>query len=471
MSDSSPDRTPRKVLTRRQLLVQIGLGSAGIALAACGQTAYDAAPAAGQASPAASDAAGGAASDAPAPSSAPAAAGDRTTIRFHHRSEYGEYHQQQAEAFNQAQDQVQVQIELVPFSEYEKTLTTLVAGEQLGDAYAAAPFHNFYPFAARGIAGDLKPIAEGQNYDLGIFFPAVMEQLTWEGKLAGLPQGTHAGWTSMYTNLDLWEASGAEQPAWEWTYEGEWLPALQQVQASLGGDGGQKFAFLFDYIPQGTYTFLRSWGGDWIDPNDRSKSLINAPESASALRFMHSLVHEHKVSPTQQEVVDNMWGNGLAASWATGLWYIGTAKATIDDKFQWQIFPMPAGPAGRSSFLGADSICLNSGSQHPEAVFEWFKWLLSKEAGIAAMKSGMPVPARQDVWNDPIIAGDPNYEPSVRWMEVSKPVTIPTNARIAELRTAMQQGLEAFFLEPTPSETAIEQLHSAVQGVLTKPTA
>lgn len=462
MSKIHPEQITRRALSRRQVLKQVALGSAGLVLGACGESAYVAPPEATGAS------ASGAGAQATAVATAPAATGNRTIVRFHHRTEYGDYHKQQAEAFNKSQDRIEVRLELTPFSEYEQTLTTLVAGDQLGDAYAAAPFHNFYPFAARGIAADIRSLADSQGFDLDIFFPAVIEQLTWEGKLAGLPQGTHAGWTSMYTNLDLWSKAGVETPKWEWTYQEEWLSALQSVQKSLDGEGGKQFAFQLDYVPQGVYTFLRSWGGDWIDPNDRTKSMINSDASVAALRFVHSLIHEHKVTPPAKEVVENMWGNGLSASWATGLWYVGTANATIKDKFKWQVFPMPAGPAGRSTFLGADSICINSGSKNPEATFEWCKWLVSKEAGIAAMQSGMPVPARRDVWEDPIIANDVNYEPSVRWMEVSKPVTIPANARIAELRTAMQQGLEAFFLESTPSDAAIQQLHAAVQGVLDK---
>ena len=141
-------------------------------------------------------------------------------ILYHVRvGSQGDYYQLQAEAFAQAQDQVKVTLEQTPGGEYGQKLTTLLAGGELGDGFWCAPFLLFYPWSARGIALDMLPLVDADNFDLSVFFPASVEQLTVDGKLAGWPQGAHPGWTSMYTNLDAWEEAGAPLPEADWTFQ------------------------------------------------------------------------------------------------------------------------------------------------------------------------------------------------------------------------------------------------------------
>ena len=449
-------------------------GAAALILAACGGTGPAPANSTSGSSAPTSGAASGSAPTSgatTAPAASPASTGSGpTTIIFHARAGLeGEFYARQAEAFHKAQNKVRVKLELTPNQEYDQKLTTLLAGGQLGDVLWSGIFFVFYPFSARGALMDLRPLAEASKIDMSAFFPAVVEQLTWEGKLTGWPHATHPGWTSMFVNQDAWKAASAPEPQWEWTYEKEWLSALQTVAQSSGAQG--KYAFLFDYNPQAAYTFIRSWGGDWIDPNDRTKSLVNTPQTKAALMFMRDLVYQHKVSPPPKAVVEQMFANNLAASWAHGLWANGTLESTIKDTFKWQAFPMPAGPSGRGSFLGADSLCINSESKNPEASFEWVKWLTSKEAQLVQVAEGLPAPTRLDAWDDPTYKDDPNMQPARQWMSTANPWTTPANARAVEFRNTFNQNLQALFLEESDPEAVIEQIHTAVQGVLDKPVA
>jgi multiple sugar transport system substrate-binding protein len=274
----------------------------------------------------------------------------------------------------------------------------------------------------------------------------------------------------MYTNLDAWEEAGAALPEWEWTYEDEWLDAVKAVALDTNGDGEtDRYGFNFDYNPQGAYTFIKCWGGDWIDPETLSQSLINSEETTAGLMFMHDLVYKHKVSPMQEAIVQNMWHNGLTASWAHGIWHVSTAKELVQDSFKWQVFPMAAGPAGRGSFVGIDTMCIYSGTEHPEAVFEWHKWMTTKEAGLLQMDYGFTPSLRYDAWEDPKLADDINFDAARRWMEVATATTFPGNARASEFITAFSQGFQAFMLEKDNPMPLLEELHEAVQAVLDQP--
>lgn len=397
------------------------------------------------------------------------AQGEPAEIRFHARTGVqGEYFQAQADAFHQAQDRVRVTVELTPDAEYDQKLTTLLAGGELGDGWWAAPFHSaLYPFASRGVLMNLRDLATEAGEDLGAFFPASIEQLTVDDALVGWPLGTHAGWSSMYLNLDVWQEAGAETPQWEWTYNNEWLAAVQAVMA------GDRFGFMFDYASQAAYTFIRSWGGDWID-QDGATSLVNSPETTEALLFMHSLVHEHKVSPPQEAVLPGdayaTFVNGITASWAHGVWAASSVENAVGDQFAWQTASMPAGPGGaHGSFQGIDTLCMNAATEHPEATFEWFQWLTTVEAGLAQTEAGLPPTARVETWDEPQIAENPHLQITRQWLEVIEPVTFPENARVTEFRTAVNQNFQALMLDADNPEAAIQQLDEAVQAVLDLP--
>jgi multiple sugar transport system substrate-binding protein len=443
-------------LTRRDFIRLAAGASAGAMLAACKPTAAPAATA----TPAEQKQA----TATPVPAEA-------VEILYHVRTgSQGDYYQVQADAFAKAQDQVTVKLEQTPGGEYEQKLTTLLAGGELGDGFWCAPFLLFYPWSARGICLDMFPLVEADNFDLNVFFPASVEQLTVSGKLTGWPQGAHPGWTSMFTNLDAWQEAGAALPEWEWTYQKEWLDAIQACAIDENGDGEtDRYGFNFDYNAQGAYTFIKCWGGDWIDPEDLSTSAIDTEETKAALMFMHDLVYKYKVSPAQEAIVENMWQNGLTASWGYGIWAVSTAKETVQDKFKWQVFPMPAGPAGRGSFVGIDTMSISSATKHPEAVFEWHKWMTTKEAGLLQMDYGFTPSLRYDAWEDPKLADDVNFDAARRWMEVAKPTTFPKNARASEFVSAFNQGFQAFMLEKDNPEPMLQELHEAVQAVLDKP--
>lgn len=461
MSDMLSQRDPsRCVMSRRQALKGIGIGAASALMAACGAAAPP------SASP------GSNASEAPATTDAPAPDAP-VTVRLQARTgTQGEYYTRQIEAFHGAQDRVRVELELTPPPEYGQKLTTLVAGGQLGDGFWNGILGQFYPFAARGLNADLIPLAEAANIDLGLFFPTTIEQLTIDGKLYGWPQGTHAGWSVLYVNITAWEQAGAPLPAWEWTYENEWLAA---VEAATQDKPGFTIDMGTGAIPQATYTLIRSWGGDWIDPNDRSKSTINSEATTGALLFLHDLIYEHQVHPTPDGFVaqpaHTMFTGELANSYANGVFANGPINTAVGDKFAYDGFSMPAGPGGRGSFLGADSLCISRSSANPAAMFEFYQFLTSREASLAQVDAGLSAPARIDAWEDPKLAEPQIFQVTRQWLEITQPFTAPANARVGEFTQAFAQGMQAFLLEQNDPLAAIESMHEAVQAVLDKPQA
>ncbi len=105
-------------------------------------------------------------------------------------------------------------------------------------------------------------------------------------------------WNNMciHYNTALFEQAGLEPPAPDWT----WEQFLETAKTLTTGEGDSKvFGFAIPYFNFGMAPWFHSNGtstltADWSDSN------LNDPKVLESVKFIHSLIHEHGVSPTVQ---------------------------------------------------------------------------------------------------------------------------------------------------------------------------
>ncbi len=447
----------------RRTFLGLSLGAAAGVVAACTPT---------QAPPTTSGQPAATAAEPAAPTAAPVT--QPVEIIYHADGGDDSYYGLCAALFNKRQDKIHVKLESTPGSDYLSKLLTLAAGGTLGDTYYTPIFGVVFPFAAAGLQLALNDLISRDGIDMAQFFQGPIQVLTWDGQIQALPWDAHCGFTTLYVNTDEFEKAGADLPAWEWTYDRQFLDAIIRVHESMNKDASQKrFGFEFPYMAQAALTFIRSWGGDWIDPETRTQSMINSEKTVAALSFMRDLVLKDKVAPKREEVVDNMFDNALVGSFMQGNWLIGTYATTVADKFKWQALAMPAGPeGGRGTFIGADCNPINKNSKNVDATWEFIKFgIFDDEAVALLIPNGMSPSARKKYYSEPPVSTDPNWEATRKWMEVATGWTVPKNARVAEFKRIFESGMYAMLEEGTDFATEISNLHTALQNLLNMPPA
>ncbi|HZF58758.1 MAG TPA: extracellular solute-binding protein, partial [Rubrobacter sp.] len=170
---------------------------------------------------------------------------------------------------------------------YDKLRTELQAGGGdidviLGDVIWPAQL------AANGWVTDLTE----RFTDADEFLPGPMQAASYDGKVYAVNWYTDAG--LLYYRQDLLEKAGFSEPPATWD---ELVEMANKVKQDEGIPNG--FVFQGAEYEGGVCNgleYIRTHGGDVLDPNDPSKVIIDSPEAAAGLATWRSMI-ESGASP------------------------------------------------------------------------------------------------------------------------------------------------------------------------------
>lgn len=361
--------------------------------------------------------------------------------------------------------------ELIADEYYAKLEMLLVSGTA-GDI-----FYNwsagYMRYAAMGLSLPITDLLDARGFDTGVFYPAVVQGLTYQGMIYGMPTIIHPGYCTVTFNKTLLDQVGAAVPPenGEYTLD-DWIAAAKAATKDTTGSGKtDQFGIQAEVRSVGMTVYARMWETDWLS-EDGTKCLIDTPECREAVKFMYDLFQTHKVSPTSAQVIDNMFLSGKVAMRQGGSWNASTsARKTIGDLFEVGFAPMPKGPTGkRGSEATINSYQITKTSKHPDEALTYIESLSSYEACMEYQR-GNGWGARMDAGEDPEFR-DSSWHKVVRTiMGDLMPMRHPANFSFEELEDTFSQQVEPMWLGETTPDEHIPILAKALQDVLDKPMA
>ncbi|MHB0876734.1 MAG: ABC transporter substrate-binding protein [Anaerolineae bacterium] len=242
--------------------------------------------------------------------------------------------------------------------------------------------HFMYHLSTKGVLRDLGPYLESGEVTLDKLAP-IQQYFTWQGKQHGL--AIWYGAFGLYYNKTAFDDAGLAYPTDDWTWENDFLPAAQALTKDLNGDGlADEYGFRTQYgWPNPWGSFIWGFGGEFFNEDGTEFYLCDAPNYAG-LEWYLDLMLKHKVAP-DPEAEDALAGGGNlfvlgAVKMQVGSSWNLTANRKIED-FEWDIAPMPKGPAGRYSVLSTDSVSIYSQSKAPDQTWKVIETLLGEAAG------------------------------------------------------------------------------------------
>ena len=245
---------------------------------------------------------------------------------------------QLAASFMKTHKDVKVQVLIVPATNYDQKVQTMIAGGKPPDIFGSGDVQ-IPNIAAKNFAIDLNPYIARDKCAVDDFYPQVIEGLTYDGKLLGLTDN----WDTqvMYYNASVFEKAGVDAPTADWG----WSDFTSAAQELTSGSGTSKvYGAVFDnwFAPY----FDQMWGNGADPFPDNGKTCgYDSPESIQSFDQIIEL-YKSGVSPTPTQFGDQgseqlFLSDRVAMMVGNGRW---SAYAFRDVKrFEWKVAPIPRG--------------------------------------------------------------------------------------------------------------------------------
>jgi len=441
-----------KRLSRRAFLQASSFSAVGLALAAC--------------------AAPGSAPATEGEGSAPA--GEKVTVRFHARIGQQEdtLYDMQIPKFMEENPDIEIIKESFPGAEYNTKVSTMLAGNTLGDAAWSALGGATINFMwAQGIVAPLDDLVASNNIDLSQWYEGCIDAITVEGNVLGLPFKAHPGLAVIYYNQTAFEEAGLEMPVSGWTQEQQ----IESAKALTKGDANPPF---YGFLP-GTgnvwktmVTLSRAFGSELLN-EDGTQFQMNSEVGMQAITWLYDLFHTHNVAPTPAQMVGA--GNDMWIANSLGMYQGGTSisvtGSTIGDDFEWMVAPNAVGPGGvGGSDYEVDAYTVTTASQHPEEAFKWVQYLCNQDSGIQLGLIGGTVGGRPDVYGSEELLKFPFRVVFKEIMDNAMDSRITANWRQAEAETALSQLTQPLWTgDEQPTQAFIDGVSQQIQDILDLP--
>lgn len=335
-----------------------------------------------------------------APDATPVAGDGPVTLRFWYMpngSEPGAAMQAELDAFTEAHPGIEVEGTIVT---WEKALTSLATATQSGAGPDVTQLGSTW---VSGLAetGPFRAWDEPAIDELGGRGAFVPE--SWASTMDASGATVAIPWVVdtrvLFYRTDIFDELGLdpEVALADW----ESLEAtLAHIEAETdivpwGVPGRNDWNVVHNAVP-----WLWSAGGNVVS-DDGSQVLLDSEESLTGLMTFQRLVsrygHEGALASSDADS-QQLFADGEYAITMSGPWFVSFLSNAPDNPTHenWAVAPTPAGPGGRSSFLGGSHLAVFDETEHPEEAAALIAFLTSKESQDRYADTIGMIPARSD---------------------------------------------------------------------------
>lgn len=356
-----------------------------------------------------------------------------------------------------------VTFEPLPFEDYTTTLTTQLAGGNAPDL--AWIFESSAPeFVESGALTDIRPTLEGaEGYEFDDLLDSALELWSTDEGLFAYPFSNSP--FVAFVNTDRIAESGQPNPAelfaaGDWTFDAARDISAASAQA-LGGAG--LVVRDFDYAGWGNLATV--WGGWDAAPwsEDGTQCTFTEPEMVEVMEWFHDAAFEQGAMP----------GPGTSSDFFAGdvtmtITQISRASS-LDGSFEWDVLPLPAGPAGEQSVIGQAGIGVLANAENPEIAADFLAYFTSPES--AEKLAAYFPPPRESLLTTEVL-GDANPLLSPEQLETAVVSSIvdaqvkPAHRNFAQLDSAVRGALDELWTQSADVEAVLGDVCSAIEPLL-----
>lgn len=373
-----------------------------------------------------------------------------------------------ARRFNEVQDRIVVEATPIPWQEHEKKILTAVLSGEPPDV--VSQFVPVVKWASRMALLPLDAYVRESAFDSTRFFPALWDEMTWQGHVFALPVNSAS--YALFYNKDLFREAGLdpERPPQTWA---ETEAAARRLTRRDGRGRLTQVGFVPDYGTLHTSQLMAWQRGARFLTDGGTRVNLDSPEVVAAFDWLRSYYAGVDVDAVRG------FTSGLGAGDQHGFLTGKLAMAVLDMSYLDQIeqyvpdldygvaaIPhLPGTPTASSA--GSWWLAIPRGARHADAAWEFMQFAVAEETQLQEVleTGGGLFPANRDAAVDPRFLKDDVVGVFVRQMEhAHSPTVVPMAHDIFWREFYGAQERVAHGLQ-TPEE-ALRQAERVVQGSL-----
>jgi multiple sugar transport system substrate-binding protein len=369
-----------------------------------------------------------------------------------------------ADDYKKTHPNVSVTFDSLAFDGYTTTLTTQIAGGNAPDMAwileTTAP-----DFVTSGALLPLKATFSGTaGYNLDDVSQSALSLWSQDGEIYAYPFSTSP--FGMFVNNDVIKAAGQKTPA-ELIAAGQWTwDNAIKVDAAVAATGKQGLIVRdFDYkVWDNLASIWNGWGASPWSADGKTCTMTDKP-MVDAMTFIHDAIFKTKAIP----------GPGISADFFTGdaamtITQISRASLLPKDKpFDWDLVPLPAGPAGDYAVVGQAGIGVFAQSKHPQEAADFLAFFTNPENS-KKLAQFFP-PARTSLLNvDTLAKANPLLSPAQIDNVVVKGIATGhvklSHANFPEIQQTARAALDAMWTPDADVPAVLKSVCDRIQPLL-----
>lgn len=309
--------------------------------------------------------------------------------------------QESIDKFNELHDgEIKVTVNLVPWSDYWTKLDASLESSESSDVI----WMNVYlkKYVDGGTLLPLDDFVKEESFDLGQYVDGRVDSFKENGKLYALPKGSDSVYVAL--NKEIFEKHGVDLPKAGWTWDDMELIA-GQLKAAIDSSNTGEYPITMELDAQPSFlNFIYQNGGEYLN-DDKTETKIGEQPAVDAIQKMIDLMDGGLMAP--YTVLSETKATDLFVSGKSGIVFIGSWKASVLEESALakagnvELIEMPKMAEHNHAVGGGLGYSISKNTKHPEAAWEFVKYITGEESMTNEAQKGIDFPA--------LIAAQPAY--------------------------------------------------------------
>ena len=306
------------------------------------------------------------------------------------------------EAYQEKYPNVNVELNVTPFMDYQTKLFTSLAGGETMDIFFMREGQVYRTYVDKGLCMRLDYFIESTGYDITPY-ESYLPQISVDGGIYELPY--RGGGYHLYYNKDLFDAAGVPYPDMYDSYT--WAEFAEVAKQLTSGEGADKVYGVYMMGWPWMQMFSAMQKGVKI-VNDDLEVDLDCQGVRDALQWYYNtcVVDESQITPAEATAINAsitpLFVAGQTAMILGGDYMGGNLQSNTDSgaiDFEWGMARVPCDEGVEySTHSAATCACINSKAENPELAFHFLSFLSGEEGQkVVAAAGSKPAMTTEDI--------------------------------------------------------------------------